>query len=267
MTMTYIIDSKTTIDWQNGFSGRHTITVNGTEVYNQKHYRSKTEIDFNLPDGRKGQLKASRSLFNFDYRLTVDGELMLPEFKGVKRECTKCKASNPTNAKTCEKCGAELPSKEISFRKGKVREASNMIRLLAGIFVLFGGIMCGVQFSQAKTVLQKIERFQDSDPVTRLINGHAYTAGEIRSQVRRAPWIVLILNVFLGAVMLGLSFWANTSPLSALMIAAGIYLAVNVGNAIYDPTTIAQGWLLKGIVIVALVKGMRAALELPKENV
>jgi hypothetical protein len=94
------------------------------------------------------------------------------------------------------------------------------------------------------------------------IEGRSYTVGELRKQLEWAPWGVLIVNLIIAAIMLVLSLWARRAPLPAVLVAAATYAVVIVGSAIMDPTTLAQGWILKLIIIAFLYRGIKAALAL-----
>ena len=89
-----------------------------------------------------------------------------------------------------------------------------------------------------------------------------YTVAALRDQVAWEPWSVLIVNLILGAVMVGLAIWSRRAPLPAVLVATATYAVVLVGNAIMDPTTIGQGLILKIVVIAVLAKGIKAALAL-----
>ena len=61
--------------------------------------------------------------------------------------------------------------------------------------------------------------------------------------------------------------WAKKSPLAALLVATSIYLSIFVLNAMVDPSTIMQGFIVKIIVVTMLYKGIKSALELKQVNV
>jgi len=68
--------------------------------------------------------------------------------------------------------------------------------------------------------------------------------------------------MILATMMIGLAIWARRSPLPAVLIATATYLVVIVASGIADPRSLAQGWIIKLIVIAFLVKGIKAALAL-----
>jgi hypothetical protein len=61
--------------------------------------------------------------------------------------------------------------------------------------------------------------------------------------------------------MAGLYFWGRRSPLPAVLVAAGTYLAVQVVSAIVDPATIGQGIVLKILIVAMLYRGIKAGFQ------
>lgn len=86
--------------------------------------------------------------------------------------------------------------------------------------------------------------------------------GQLRAQLLWEPWGVLLINGILAAMMVALSLWGRRAPLPAVLVATATYAVVNVSSASADPMTIAQGLLLKLIMLGFLVKGIKAALAL-----
>ncbi len=75
---------------------------------------------------------------------------------------------------------------------------------------------------------------------------------------------MLGINLFLALVMLGLWIWSKRATLPAIITALGIYVAVIIASALYDPATLAQGIVLKVLVIAALAKGVQSTLAARK---
>ena len=94
------------------------------------------------------------------------------------------------------------------------------------------------------------------------IEGKTYLVGALRDRITWELWSVLALNGFLSAIMLGLSIWAKRAPLHAMIVAAAVYAVVVVGNAIAEPASIAQGMIMKILIVAVFVRGIKAALEL-----
>jgi hypothetical protein len=85
-----------------------------------------------------------------------------------------------------------------------------------------------------------------------------------KSQPARSA--VLIGSLVLVAIMAILAVWAKKAPLAALVVATATYCVLIVTSAIVDPRTIAQGLILKIVVITLLVRGIKSALALRVSN-
>ena len=148
------------------------------------------------------------------------------------------------------------------MQQKQVREAGNAIKLLAGMFLVFGTIMFFLARAQAAPVLARLDAMNPDSVFPKPINGVMYTVAALRDQVVWESWSVLVVNLVLAAVMAGLVIWGRRAPLSAVLVATATYAVVLVGNAIMDPATIGQGLILKIVVIAILAKGIKAALAL-----
>ena len=69
-----------------------------------------------------------------------------------------------------------------------------------------------------------------------------------------------IIVVFAG-VFAGLAFWTKKRPYTALLCALIFYVSLIVIAAVLDPATILQGWILKVIIIILLLLGLRNGKE------
>ncbi len=131
------------------------------------------------------------------------------------------------------------------------------------MFVLGGIVFFFITRGQVNTALSSLSDASESAPLREAVAG-ATTVGELRSALERQPWQVLGLNLFLAAVMLGLWIWSKRSLLPAIITALAVYVTVMVGSALYDPSTLAQGIILKIIIIVALARGVQSTLAARK---
>jgi len=69
-----------------------------------------------------------------------------------------------------------------------------------------------------------------------------------------------IIVVFAG-VFAALAFWTKKRPYTAILCALIFYVFLIVCAAFLDPTTIFQGWVLKIIIIILLILGLRNGRE------
>jgi len=71
--------------------------------------------------------------------------------------------------------------------------------------------------------------------------------------------IVWVLGIAGAYVALGL--WTKKKPYTALLVALILFIATQVLAAIGNPASIIQGWLLKIVVIVMLIRGLGNAKD------
>lgn len=76
-----------------------------------------------------------------------------------------------------------------------------------------------------------------------------------------AKIVLAVILVLFAGVYIALAFWTKKKPFTALLTALIIFIALEVLNAILEPATIWQGWLLKIAVVVMLILGLRNAKE------
>ncbi|HOX43117.1 MAG TPA: zinc ribbon domain-containing protein [Myxococcota bacterium] len=67
---------------------------------------------------------------------------------------------------------------------------------------------------------------------------------------------LLATNFGLCAIHVGLFFWARTAPFPAAVVALVLFITVHVANAILDPTTLAQGLIVKALFLGALIRAV-----------
>jgi hypothetical protein len=172
----------------------------------------------------------------------------------------------------CEACGEKVP-KELKNTLGeqgaaaewtmathgkKAESTQKTIGGLAILFVLGGVVFFFVTRSQVETALGELGGAADTQPLVHAV-GAANTVGELRAYLEHQPWQVLGLNLFLAAIMAGLWQWSKRALLPAAITALALYVAVIVMSAIYDPSSLASGLVLKIIIVVALANGVRSA--------
>jgi predicted nucleic acid-binding Zn ribbon protein len=220
------------------------------------------EVAFSLSDGRPAVvLLHVEALVMLRAQLQVAGELMIQSDGFTAKNCKKCGAAVRPNDRFCDACGNSLPrAKEVDARR-RVKAATNAIVTLAVLFVISGVIMFFLQRSTNAEALANLEGMNAADMYPAPIDGQTYTVGQLRSQIAWDAWSILVVNGVLAVVMAGLALWSKRAPLPAIIAAAGTYAVVLVGNAILDPKTIAQGIIVKIVMITLLIKGIRAALE------
>ena len=260
------VDEANTVKARFGAFGGKVVTVNGNEVHNSRKLGPKGTIPFALPDGRPAVITVTAGLVGRPaIDLRVGGNLVVETGK-TPINCAACGTVAKPYDRFCGKCGNAMPTAEDHANKKLVKDATGAIKVLAGLFLIFGILMFFVVKGQADSVLVKLEGMEPSANFPAPIEGRTYTVGEMRKQLAWEPWGVLIVNLIIAAIMVGLAFWSKRSPLPAVMVAAATYIVVVVVSAIADPATLSQGWIVKIIIIAYLFKGIKAALALRSAN-
>lgn len=154
--------------------------------------------------------------------------------------CENCSANVPTNQKFCAQCsfpanGSE--SEKQSFRlhvssrkrflsdaQDKIKSSRYMMFGLAALFLIVG-LIAGLAGDDMET---------------------------------------MIINIFCCIVYLILAAWCSKNPFGATLTALIIYATLVTVSAFVDPTSLVRGILLKIIIVMALVKGIRSAQEAQK---
>jgi hypothetical protein len=73
--------------------------------------------------------------------------------------------------------------------------------------------------------------------------------------------LLIILQVIFAAVFVGLAIWTKYKPFAALLTAMIFFLGIWVLGGILNPASIFSGIILKVILIVLLILGIRNAKE------
>lgn len=260
MDITWDVDDSTVVKARLGAFGKQVITVNGAEVVNQRRMSHKGLLPFTLPDGRAAVLSVAPQFVGSPIvELRVDDRLLVDTPKDPVK-CPSCAATVKPNDRFCDGCGHALPGPEQRVQQRRVAEATGTMRALAVLFSIFGVAMYFVSKAQADKALAQLAALDATQTLD--IEGVSYTVADLRAQVQWEPWGVLVTNLVLAAVMGLLALWGKRSPLPAVLAATATYVTVIVVNAIVDPKTIAQGILMKILVIAFFVKGIKAALAL-----
>jgi hypothetical protein len=265
MHVKWDIDENTVVELEINRFGNNNKTINGVKSATELTLHRKSKITFDLAGGRKAEISIAPKFGGSPLiELRVDGQLMVPtEKKPV--TCGTCGAVVRPNDRFCGTCGKALPPPEAYEHRKRLKEATTSIWILAALFTIFGMVMFFVTRDEAGKVLAKIAQVDDN--ATRIVGGVTYTAAQIREQLSWAPWNVLFVNLGLAAVMSVLAIWSRRSPLAAVLVAAATYAVVQVVNAIVDPASIAQGIILKVIVVLILARGIQSGLALRRANV
>ena len=262
MNRKWELDESTAVEARLGAFGKTVVSVNGSEAHRSRSMKGNRDVGFALPDGRQVGISVRPQFAGHPLvSLKLDGRLMVESGKKPIK-CRACGAEAKPYDQFCGACGQAMPSGEEHLHRKQVGAATNAIKLLAGMFLVFGTLMFYIARAKAAPLLAKLEAMDPNMVLPKPINGVMYSVATLHDQIAWEPWSVLIVNLILAGAMIGLALWGRRAPLPAVLIATATYAVVLVGNAIMDPTTIGQGVIVKIIVIAILAKGIKSALAL-----
>jgi hypothetical protein len=150
------------------------------------------------------------------------------------RKCAACGATLGVG-QFCEKCGADL--KALSFEEDKAKLLhSGPLRSARSSLLWVGGLVAlGSLFAFAKS------------------EGEAMVA--------------LVIGLGVAVLYAGLWQWSKQQPLGATAAGLGIFVTLQVGSAVMEPATLVQGIIVKIVVLVLLIRGVRAGVVLRSHGV
>lgn len=230
MKIRWDVDDATVVTVKLGGFGRSYLTAYGIKVPAKLSLRKKSDTSFILKDGRRATLSIKPQFATAAaVELRIDDRLLVETGKKP-IQCSACQAIVKPNDQFCTSCGHAMPSGEDHSHQKVVKQAATAIWTLSALFAVTGMVLFFI------------------------------------STVAATKMAILIVYLILAAIMGALAMWARKAPLAALVVATATYCVLIVTSAILDPTTIAQGIILKIIIITLLSRGIKSALALRVSN-
>ena len=262
-TIEWRVDPGTRIVLQNPLFSRRTVAVNGRQL--DVEWRNK-RFDFALDDGRPASITLRAETMSREHELLVGGKL-IPDARHVPADlrCPACQSQIQLLDEYCPRCGHALGTPSRFMHLHSVQGATTAIRILAALYAIFGVIMFFVGYSETNAALENLKQFADHEELLP-VDGVTYTAGELRKLVLWEHRGMLVVNLILCALMLVLAWWSKRKPLPAILVAAAVFAAVQVMNAMIDPKTLVQGLIIKIFIVAVLIKGIKGALKMRAAN-
>jgi hypothetical protein len=90
-----------------------------------------------------------------------------------------------------------------------------------------------------------------------------YYAGDQTAKTR-AFLAIAVTMILLGLVYMGLWIWAKTAPFAAALVALIIYVTVLALDGVFAPQQIAQGIIVKILIIAGLSQAVKSGYALKK---
>ena len=73
--------------------------------------------------------------------------------------------------------------------------------------------------------------------------------------------VLAVIIVLFAAAYVALAFWTKKKPYTAILTALILFISLEVLSFLLQPASLFQGWILKLIVILLLILGLRNARE------
>jgi len=188
--------------------------------------------------------------------------------------CPKCRATVDQGEKFCAACGAKIPTRADRVRalnrKRERQENEHKINrgrrwmLVVAVLTLFGAVF--TYFSGSSDVEKQIQNadaaFEGMTPVERdqhLKSSIGMTWQEVIDHDRGMVTFQTVALGVMGAIFVGLWWWAQTNPFPAALIALLLYCTSLLVGAMVDPPSLVKGILVKVVVAFALFSAVSAA--------
>lgn len=146
-------------------------------------------------------------------------------------QCTACRHDNPDGSGFCEGCGAALHDPKKAAREADEVEAEFMLdqaKKGRSAFFVIGSLQLLAAGIEATMVPDGLGVF------------------------------ALIAGVILAGLFFLLAWWCSRQPFIASIIGLFLFAGLHVLAAVNDPATIYKGIIVKGIVIMMLVRAVKA---------
>jgi hypothetical protein len=199
------------------------------------------------------------------------------------RPCPKCQASMAPGENFCPACGFKLQStpeeKQARFdtlrtisenqkNLQKIRSGRGWILAVSIIMLVSGFILYFVGCEQVEKEIRPIEAQMAKATAeeraafdAKVKEKTGMTWDQAVAHDRGMVTALFVTNLILAVVYFGLWIWAKGQPFPAALIALLIFLAVQVVNLILDPKMLAQGWLIKVLIVAGLGSAVSAAYK------
>ncbi len=169
-------------------------------------------------------------------------------------ECPQCGAEISENTAFCRECGARLKegverqttkkrlgSLVAGQHQKNIRSARTAIMVVAVITLIASIVFWFLLQDQIKSVKANPQLVLDEDAVSQ-------------------QQISILATALLGVVFIVLFFWAKTNPFAATLVSLILYVTSHLVTIAINPAAISQGIIVKVIVIVFLISGVRSGL-------
>lgn len=139
-------------------------------------------------------------------------------------------------------------------RSKELRTARIILFVIGILTVLVNGIMMPSAEKQVREAA--LAEFKRNDMV---VADQALFDSEVKKAAKPVR-LLYVLSIGLGVVFLACGAFVYRAPVAATMTGLVLYLANIAVLGVFEPTTLAQGLILKVLFVVGLVKAVQAAI-------
>ena len=170
--------------------------------------------------------------------------------------CPHCNAECLENSQFCQSCGKAVQA--ISSVPKIFDDTKDIAQTVVGKKIQ--GMTLEKTMTSAKRCLFAVGILQ-------LIAGGIFYAGlrVAEEEAVRQELLSMLIGVgLIGILYIVLGFWAKRSPLPASIVGLVLYISLLVFDGVSDPASLARGWIMKIIVLMVLIKGIKAGIQYRK---
>lgn len=147
-------------------------------------------------------------------------------------------------------------------RKLQRLQARKKARLASLWLIAFGSMMIVFTFAVTSRHLSEIRAAGIAAAgILRHPDGTMLSGGMLHEAMVRGVLLTMAANVALAAVFIGFGLWARKSPIIPPVAALTIWMTLQVIEATLSPESIARGWLIKMVLITALVASVKSGFK------
>ncbi|MBN1554947.1 MAG: hypothetical protein JXA11_09390 [Phycisphaerae bacterium] len=165
--------------------------------------------------------------------------------------CPHCNVENEDASEFCRECGKALPS-----------AAPTGPRVVTGSAIASTSLGQNVQEKELKKKCRQASIALFAAAVLQGITGialYAFLKNEPNVDMQKLQILVGVV-VGIGVVFAVLGFWARVNPLPASIVGLVLYVTLHAIDAVADPSALLRGWIIKVIVVVALINAIQAGI-------
>ncbi len=170
--------------------------------------------------------------------------------------CPKCAKANQPLMRFCELCGTPLQANV----KAPVNRATAAAARIAATSTAKNIRSARIALGVVAVVTLLFSLFMHIRFSNQIAEARANPQMTVNEAVVSQQYMLFTVNYLVVAIYVGLMFWTRKNPFAACLTGLVIYLTSILINAAIDPTTIVQGIIMKVIIIMALINGVKAGL-------